>query len=177
MIGIKKVLKWLDNLLIKFETIVLSWAIIVISVMTFGNVVYRIITNRSWTFAQEVSEIAIIMATFFGISYAARYGRHISMSAFFDLAPMKIRKFLSIFNPFITAIILFVLCYYAYEYMMHPLTQIRTTSSMEIPYSIMVIPIVLGFFLGGIQFLRNMWVNIKNEEVYLAQERKDYDES
>ncbi|WP_245547036.1 TRAP transporter small permease [Evansella cellulosilytica] len=169
-------IKWFDNLLIKFEKLVLSWAIIIIAVMTFGNVIYRQITDRSWGFAQEVSEIAIIMATFFGISYAARYGRHISMSAFFDMAPKRVKKFLSIFNPLVTALILFTLCYFAYEYMMHPLNQVRTTSAMEIPYWIMLMPIVIGFFLGGIQFLRNMWVNITNEEVYLAQEKKDYDE-
>lgn len=162
-----------DNLLIKFEVIVLSWSIIVISVMTFGNVVNRLITGRSWGFAAEISEIAIIMATFIGISYAARKGRHISMSAFFDLAPKRLKKVLSIINPLVTAIMLFVLAYYAYEY---TIGQTRVTSSLEIPYWMMVGIMPIGFFLGGIQFLRNMWVNIVNEEVYLAQDKKDYDE-
>ncbi|WP_280769384.1 TRAP transporter small permease [Salipaludibacillus daqingensis] len=170
---LKKIIGFLDTLLIKFETFILSWAIIIISVMTFGNVVVRQITGRSWGFAAEISEIAIIMATFMGISYAARKGRHISMSAFFDMAPKKIKKALSIINPLVTAIMLFVLSYYAYEY---TVGQTRVTSSLEIPYWIMVMFMPIGFFLGGIQFLRNMWVNIVNEEVYLAQDKKDYDE-
>ncbi|MDG5788879.1 TRAP transporter small permease [Evansella sp. AB-P1] len=170
---IKKVLLFLDNLLIKFEAIVLSWSIIIISVMTFGNVLSRAITGRSWLFAHEVSEIAIIMATFMGISYAARKGRHISMSAFFDIAPKKVKKVLAIVNPLITAIILFLLSYYAYGY---TINQTRTTAAMEIPYWVMVMFIPIGLFLGGIQFLRNVWVNLVNKEVYLAQEKKDYDE-
>ncbi|PYZ92977.1 TRAP transporter permease DctQ [Salipaludibacillus keqinensis] len=141
--------------------------------MTFGNVVVRQITGRSWGFAAEISEIAIIMATFMGISYAARKGRHISMSAFFDMAPKKVKKALSIINPLVTAIILFVLCYYAYVY---TAGQTRVTSSLEIPYWVMVMFMPIGFFLGGVQFLRNMWINIVNKEVYLAQEKKDYDE-
>ncbi|WP_416147075.1 TRAP transporter small permease [Salipaludibacillus sp. HK11] len=170
---LKKIIRFLDNLLIKFEVIVLSWSIIIISIMTFGNVVNRQITGRSWSFAAEISEISIIMATFVGISYAARKGRHISMSAFFDMAPKKIKKFLSIVNPLVTAIMLFVLSYYAYEY---TAGQTRVTSSLEIPYWMMVGIMPIGFFLGGVQFLRNMWVNIVNEEVYLAQDKKDYDE-
>ncbi|MBU9712573.1 TRAP transporter small permease [Bacillus tamaricis] len=141
--------------------------------MTFGNVVNRQITGRSWLFAQEISEIAIIMATFMGISYAARKGRHISMSAFFDLAPKKVKKVLAVINPLVTAIILFVLSYYAYIY---TTMQTRTTASLELPYWVMVMFIPIGLFLGGIQFLRNVWVNLVNEEVYLAQEKKDYDE-
>jgi C4-dicarboxylate transporter DctQ subunit len=160
-------------MLVKFEMFILSWAIIVISIMTFGNVVVRQVTGRSWGFAAEISEIAIIMATFMGISYAARKGRHISMSAFFDMAPKKIKKALSIINPLVTAIMLFALSYYAFEY---TAGQTRVTSSLQIPYWMMVVFMPIGFFLGGLQFLRNMWVNIVNEEVYLAQDKKDYDE-
>src|SRR5690554_229432 len=115
--------------------------------MTFGNVVNRQITGRSWLFAAEISEIAIIMATFMGISYAARKGRHISMSAFFDLAPKKVQKILSIVNPLITALILFLLSYYALDY---TLSQTRVTTSLEIPYWMMVIFMPIGLFLGGI---------------------------
>lgn len=170
---LKKIFTFLDNLLVKFEMMILSWSIIIISIMTFGNVVNRLITGRSWGFAAEISEIAIIMATFMGISYAARKGRHISMSAFFDMAPKKVKKALSIINPLVTAIMLFVLCYYAYDY---TINQTRVTSSLQIPYWMMVVAMPIGFFLGGVQFLRNMWVNIVNEEVYLAQDKKDYDE-
>nr|WP_090892658.1 TRAP transporter small permease [Evansella caseinilytica] len=166
-------LRFLDRLVMKFEVFVLSWAVIVIAVMTFGNVVNRQITGRSWLFAAEISEIAIIMATFMGISYAARKGRHISMSAFFDMAPKKVKKALAIINPLITALILFLLSYYAYDY---TINQTRTTSALEIPYWVMVMFMPIGLFLGGVQFLRNVWVNIVNEEVYLAQEKKDYDE-
>ncbi|MBU9722114.1 TRAP transporter small permease [Bacillus alkalicola] len=141
--------------------------------MTFGNVISRRVTGSSWLFASEVSEIAIIMATFMGISYAARKGRHISMSAFFDMAPKKVKKVLAIVNPLITALILFLLTYYAYGYTVN---QTRTTAAMELPYWVMVMFIPIGLFLGGLQFLRNAWVNIVNDEVYLAQEKKDYDE-
>nr|WP_026697584.1 TRAP transporter small permease [Alkalicoccus chagannorensis] len=171
-----RVTKALDAGLHTLEKLILKWAIIIISVMTFGNVIYRTLTGASWHFAEEVSELSIIVATFFGISYAARKGRHISMSAFFDLAPYKVKKFLSIFNPFLTAVILFVVAYFAVQYTYGVYESGRTTAALQFPYWLMVVSIPIGLVLGGIQFLRNMWINIVNKEIYLAQEKKDYNE-
>lgn len=173
---LKKVFLLLDAALHTVEKFILKWAIIVISVMTFGNVVFRMITGGSWHFAAEISRLSIIVASFIGISYAARKGRHISMSAFFDLSPKPVKKVLSIVNPFITAIVLFVVGYYAVLYTHGIYESGRTTAALQFPFWLMVVAIPIGCFLGGIQFLRNMWVNIVNKEVYLAQDKKDYNE-
>ena len=82
-------IKKLDRFVMKLETYILSWAIILISIMVVGNVISRAL-GRGWPFAAEVSQFAVIIATFMGISYAARKGRHIRMSAFFDLAPRMV---------------------------------------------------------------------------------------
>lgn len=173
---LKKVFLFLDAALHTVEKFILKWAIIVISVMTFGNVLFRMFTGGSWHFAAEISRLSIIVASFIGISYAARKGRHISMSAFFDLSPKPVKKVLSIVNPFVTAIVLFVVGYYAILYTHGIYASGRTTAALQFPFWLMVVAIPIGCFLGGIQFLRNMWTNIVNKEVYLAQDKKDYNE-
>lgn len=164
----------MDRFLLKMEEIILSYGIILITIMVVGNVLNRQITGSSWAFAAEVSRYAVILATFMGISYAARKGRHISMSAFFDMTPPKVKKALAIFIPGLTAIILFVLTYYAYGYLLNVYDSARTTSALQVPVYIMIIFVPIGLFLGGIQFLRNMWINIREKDVYLATEKKDY---
>lgn len=171
-----RLVKSLDTGLHTMEKIILSWSILVITAMTAGNVVYRTFTGQSWHFAAEISRLAIIVATFMGISYAARKGRHISMSAFFDLSPKPLKKVLAIVNPLITASILFIMSYYAFLYTHSVFASGRTTAALEFPFWIMVVALPIGMFLGALQFIRNSWVNIKHEEVYLAQEKKDYDE-
>ncbi|WP_100373896.1 TRAP transporter small permease [Bacillus sp. FJAT-45037] len=168
------VLRKLDYGLMKLEEYILSYAIIVISVMVVGNVLSRAITGSSWSFANEVSQMSIIIATFMGLSYAARKGRHISMSAFFDIAPYPIRKGLAIAIPAITAVILFILASYSVDYFLSVYESGRVTTSMQMPVYMMVIFLPIGFTLGGIQFLRNMWINIRERDVYLAQDKKDY---
>lgn len=170
-----KVIQTLDGFLLKIEEFILSYSIILIAIMVCGNVLNRAIFGSSWMFASEISKFAVMMATFMGIGYAARKGRHISMSAFFDLAPYKIKKALAIFIPAVTAIVLFVLTYYSYVYLMVQYESGRVTSALQVPVYIMILFVPIGLFLGGMQYLRNMWINIKEKEVYLGTEQMEYD--
>ncbi|KHF41090.1 TRAP transporter small permease [Halalkalibacter okhensis] len=169
-----KALRTLDRWIVKLEEHILSYSIILIAIMVVGNVISRAVVGSSWAFHQEVSRFAVTVATFMGISYAARKGRHISMSAFYDLAPFPIRKALAIFIPALTAVVLFTLSVFAYGYFMSLVESGRVTTAMQVPVYLFAMFIPVGLVLGGIQFLRNMWVNIKEKEVYLAQEKKDY---
>ncbi|WP_078579315.1 TRAP transporter small permease [Salipaludibacillus agaradhaerens] len=171
-----RVFNFLDGTLHTLEKLILSWSIIIISVMTIGNVLSRLITGTSWHFAAEISRLAVIVASFMGISYAARKGRHISMSALFDISPKPVKKVLSIVNPFITALVLFTVGYFAALYTYGIYETGRTTAALEFPFWLMVVAIPVGCFIGGIQFLRNMWTNIVHKEVYIAEEKIDYDE-
>ncbi|MGY4689093.1 TRAP transporter small permease [Salibacterium sp. K-3] len=167
-----KVLKTLDRGLTRIEELILSLSILTITVMVAGNAISRNFFSNSWAFAEEISELSLYVATFMGISYAARKGRHITMSALFDNVPFALRKTLAVLIPLITAVILFIMAYFSYEYVQS--TSGRVTSALRIPYYWMNIWAPLGFLLGGIQFLRNFWVNVRNRDVYLAEERKDY---
>jgi C4-dicarboxylate transporter, DctQ subunit len=160
----------------KIETFILSYAIILIAVMVVGNVITRALPVKSWSFAAEVSQFAVIIATFMGISYAARKGRHIRMSAFFDLAPKSVKKVLAIVISLVTAIVLLVLAYYSYQYATWIKGMGRVTTAMQVPAYFMVAFVPIGLTLGAIQFLRNMWINIQEEEVYIATEKKDFSE-
>ncbi|UFT99012.1 TRAP transporter small permease [Radiobacillus kanasensis] len=172
-----KILRAIDKFILKLEEFILSYSILLIAVMVIGNVLSRAITGSSWTFSQELSKFAIVIATFMGISYAARKGRHISMSAFFDMAPFKVRKAIAIFIPAFTAIVMFVLAYYSSLYVLQVHERGTVTSSLQLPAIYITIFIPIGLFMGGIQYLRNMWVNIKEKDIYLGTDLKDYNEN
>ncbi len=171
-----KIIRALDNFLLRIEEIILSYSVILIAIMVVGNVLSRAITGSSWVFAAEISLFAVIIATFMGISYAARKGRHISMSAFYDLAPYPVRKTLAILIPFVTAIVLFAVAYYSYQYVVSVHESGTVTAALQLPVTYMLIFIPIGLVLGGIQYLRNVWINIVNKEVYLGTDVKDYND-
>lgn len=172
-----KFFRVLDKVVLKIEEFILGYSVIIIALMVVGNALSRAIFSYSLFFANEVSQIAVIVATFMGISYAARKGRHISMSSFYDLAPFKVRKIVSTIIPFLVAVVLFMLAYYSALYVQNVRESGTVTSALEMPAYIVYIAIPLGFFMGGIQFLRNMWINIvKREDVYLGTDAKDYND-
>lgn len=165
-----------DRYLMKIEEFILSYAVILIFVMVTGNVLSRAITKSSWSFSAEVSQFAVIIATFMGISYAARKGRHIRMSAFFDLAPKRMKKILAIMISAVTAIILLVLAYFSTDYVLWTMSTGRVTTALQVPAYFMAIFLPIGFVLGALQYFRNVWINLKEEEVYIGTEKLDFSE-
>ncbi len=162
----------------RLEEFILSFSVIVISIMTISNVIAREIFNSGFFyFHSEVSKFALVIATFMGIAYAARKGRHISMSAFYDFGSFKVRKAMMILIHFVTAIVMLVLAYFSLNYTISEFERGTVTPSLQLPQYLMVIWIPLGFFMAGIQFLRNMWINIRvKDKVYLGIDAEDYND-
>jgi C4-dicarboxylate transporter, DctQ subunit len=175
------IFRLLDKAMMKIEEFILSFAIILISIMIVGNVIAReIFHSGAFFFAYEVSKFAIIIATFMGIGYAARKGRHISMSAFYDFAPFKVRKVMMIIINFVTAIVMFMMAYYSYSYVMFEYNTGAITTSLQLPRYLMAVFIPIGFFLAGIQFIRNTYVNFTakaKDKVYLGIDAVDYNDT
>ncbi|SER89301.1 TRAP-type C4-dicarboxylate transport system, small permease component [Gracilibacillus ureilyticus] len=176
-----KVFRWIDKAIMRLEEFILSFSIILISIMIVGNVIAREIFNSgAFFFAYEVSKFAIVIATFMGIGYAARKGRHISMSAFYDFAPFKVRKVMMIIINFVTAIFMFIMAYYTYSYVMFEYGTGAVTTSLQVPRYLMSVFIPIGFFMAGIQFIRNTLVNFSSkakDKVYLGIDAVDYNDT
>lgn len=166
--------KKLDEWLIKVEELILSFGILAMAVLILANIFSRELFGRSLFFVGEATQFLIFLVTFMGISYAARKGRHLRMSALFDLLPYKARKALSIFIPALTALVLFVLAYISVDYVTTVFDRGRVTPSLEIPAYLLYVFVPIGLTLGGLQYVRNMWINIVEEEIYIGTERKGF---
>ncbi len=177
---VKVIFQKVDRAFMKLEEFILSFSIILIAIMIVGNVIAREVFNSgAFYFAYEVSKFAIVIATFMGIGYAARKGRHISMSAFYDFAPFKVRKVMMIIINFVTAIIMFVMAYYTYQYVMFEYNTGAITTSLQLPRYLMAVFLPIGFLVAGIQFLRNTFVNFTkkaSDKVYLGTDAVDYND-
>ncbi|MGM8214926.1 TRAP transporter small permease [Bacillaceae bacterium W0354] len=165
-----------DKTILKIEEFILSSAVIVIFIMVCGNVLSRQLFGPSISFHSEVAKFAIVIATFMGISYAARKGRHISMSAIYDTVPFVIRKAMAIIIPLGTSVALFFLAYISYDFVNGVYESGRTTTALQLPIYLMYMFVPLGFIMGGIQYIRNVFVNLVNKEVYIGTDALDYND-
>ncbi|MBR7552655.1 TRAP transporter small permease [Allobacillus sp. GCM10007491] len=158
-------LRKMDRIQAKVEGWMISYALIAITLVLLGNVIARSVFNNSWTFAEEVGQFLIILITFVGLSFCARWGRHLKMTAIVEFLPYKVRKALVIFVTIFTSILLFYLSYLSVQYVFILMETGRTTPALQVPYYLVSIFIPLGFFFAGIQYAMEAVLNIRNKEL------------
>lgn len=158
----------LDTFISRFEALILAGGVILMAANTVINVVCRFIFQYSIFFTEELNRILIILITFAGIGYAARYGRHIRMSAIYDILSPRLRKNLMIAIAIITAITMFALCYFSIGYIIKVANSGRILPSLQIPVFTIFLWVPVGFFVTGIQYALTAVKNITEKDVYLS---------
>ncbi|SCY90988.1 TRAP transporter small permease [Alkaliphilus peptidifermentans] len=158
-----------------FEVIVLSLGVCALASLLITNVIARTFF-KSIYFAEEISELLVILITFTGVSYAVRKARHVRMGAIFDAMNPKIQKVLIFLICGISAIVMFLMSRYSYDYMMMSRRMLHRTPALRLPYWFFLIIIPIGFFSAGIQYIRTIVKNIVEKDVWLSPEQQgDYE--
>ncbi len=165
--GLPGFLGVIDVGIARIEALLLAIGVLLMAVNTMVNVVGRIIGHTLY-FTEELNQALIILITFSGISYAARHGRHIRMSAFFDALSPPLRKPLMIFISAVTAAAMFLLAWYSVGYVIDQAGRGRILPAMQIPQWWIIIWAPLGFFLTGLQYALTAIKNITDENIWLS---------
>ncbi len=83
----------LDIWIGRIEACILSIAIIAMATNSIANVFGRYVFNQSLYFSDELNQFLIVIITFMGLGYITRKGKHIRMSAFYDMLAPAGRKY------------------------------------------------------------------------------------
>lgn len=157
-----------DSAISRVESFLLAVGVLLMAANTVANVVGRFVLGNSIFFSEELNRILIILITFAGISYAARHGRHIRMSAIYDVLSPRTRKILMVFIALVTALFMFLLCFYAVKYIGTQATRGRVLPSLQIPVWMILIWAPVGFFMTGTQYLLTAIKNMTSKDTYLS---------
>lgn len=158
----------IDTVIGRIESFFLAIGVLLMALNTSANVVGRYLLGNSIFFSEELNRILIILITFAGISYAARHGRHIRMSAIYDALPPKMRKALMVLIALVTALLMFGLCYYAINYIGTQASRGRVLPSLQIPVWTILVWVPVGFFMTGVQYLLTAIKNLTSKDIYLS---------
>lgn len=161
-------LGWIDNGIARLEAVLLATGVLLLAANTIANVVGRFVFQNSIFFSEELNRILIIMITFAGISYAARHGRHIRMSALFDALPPRPRKVLMVVISFFSGLIMLGLAWYALHYIQTQAGRGRVLPSLQIPVWWTLVWVPVGFFMTGAQYLLTALKNLLEKDIYLS---------
>ncbi|TRW96746.1 TRAP transporter small permease [Paracoccus sp. M683] len=166
--GLPGILGVVDMAIARIEAVLLATGVLLMAANTIANVVGRYLLGESIFFSEELNQALIILITFAGISYAARHGRHIRMSAFFDAAPFRMRKLLMVVIAAVTALMMFLLCWYSIQYLLAQISRGRLLPALQIPQWWIIVWVPLGFFLTGLQYGLTAIKNVIDPEVWLS---------
>lgn len=86
-------LKWLDK---KFELVILAIFLIIMSILSFSNVVMRYCFNSPLNWSDEVCCLCLALSAFFALPCAIRMRTSIRVDTFLVLLPKSLQKFLII---------------------------------------------------------------------------------
>ena len=168
-----RLLDFIDQAIHKLEEIMLAVGVIAMALNTIVGVVSRFVFNSAITVTDELNVIFIVLVTFAGLSYAARYGRHIRMSALYDLMPAKARKALMLVIATVTSSLLFFLAYYSCYYIVEVYGSGRILPALGLPVFYIYLWAPLGFVMAGLQYAFTAIKNLTEKEVYLSTNVKD----
>lgn len=162
------VLGIIDGTIARIEAVMLAAGVLLMALNTIANVVGRFVFRNSLFFSEELNRILIVLITFAGISYAARHGRHIRMSAIFDTFPPRLRKAMMVIIALVTAVFMFGLCWYSIGYILTLKGQGRILSALQVPVWWMYVWVPVGFFMTGVQYVLTAVKNIVEKDIYLS---------
>jgi TRAP-type C4-dicarboxylate transport system permease small subunit len=166
---------WID----KFEAFILGFAILTMATNAIANVFGRYLFNQSLYFTDELNQFLIIIITFMGLGYITRKGKHIRMSAFYDLLAPRYKRYFMIVIALVTATTMLILAWYALEYVQKIARRGRVTPALQIPLYLTYFWVAIGFFLAAIQYLLTAIKNfgLEDNSVYISYSTLDsYDD-
>lgn len=158
----------IDSTISRVESVLLASGVLLMALNTVANVVGRFVFQYSLFFSEELNRILIILITFAGISYAARQGRHIRMSAIYDALPSPARKGFMVLIAALTALTMFGLCYFSIGYIIKVATSGRVLPSLQIPVYWIFLWVPVGFFMTGLQYGLTAIKNLTAKDIYLS---------
>lgn len=158
----------IDNAISRVESVMLAVGVLLMAANTSANVIGRFVFQSSLFFSEELNRILIILITFAGISYAARQGRHIRMTAIFDTLPHSLRKGLMIVISLVTAVFMLGLAWYSFTYILTQAGRGRVLPALQIPVWIPLVWVPVGFFMTGLQYLLTAIKNMIEKDIYLS---------
>ncbi len=168
-----KALDFIDLQISRFEGFMLAIGVIAMTINTIAAVISRFVFNDALIFTDELNMVFIVIVTYAGLSYAARNGRHIRMSAIYDAMPVKVRKILMIVMASVTSAFMFFLSFYSYYYIVEVYESGRILPALRVPAFYIYLWVPVGFCVTGLQYAFTVVKNLTERDVYLSTHVKD----
>jgi len=157
----------------KIEEILASICLIVMTILTFANVVSRYVFSASFSYSEEITTYLFILLSLLGTAIAAKRGAHLGLSIITDAVGHKARKILHIVGFSIATLFCAAIFYYGIKMVMNQQMLGQVTAGMQWPEWIFGSFVPIGSFFATVRFLQVLILEIKKNPAVEVEEKKD----
>ena len=150
--------KWLK----KVELVLACLCLAVFSVITFAQVVFRLLLNSPIAWAQEVSIFLFIWSVFLGACLVYANRGHFRVDFVYALFPAKMRAVLDYFSHLCVVAFSIVLIVFGWQLMMVNVG--RVTESLAIPQAVIYLVIPLNGVLVLLHTIEQIYYRLAGKE-------------
>lgn len=140
--------KTIDNL----EEIIVVFALAVMTILTFTNVVTRYVFNFSMNFAEEISTYLFVLLSLFGASIALKRGAHLGFTLLADHVPKAVARAFELVSALAGILFSGVIFYYGIQMAVTQFHRGQLSLGVQIPEWIYGSFVPLGSFFLLIRF-------------------------
>ena len=141
------------TLLGRIEDIICAICMIIMTSLTFANVVARYVFSASFSFSEEITTYLFVLLSLIGSAAAARRKAHLGFTAILDLLPKGLQRAIQTMSYTIATIFSAALFWYGISMVQSQIFHGQVTAGMQWPEWIFGSFVPLGAFFITIEFL------------------------
>jgi C4-dicarboxylate transporter DctQ subunit len=133
--------------------------IVAIMAMVCIKVFLRYVLGYGWIGVDQLSGTMILYATFLGAAWVLNREEHVSIDFLITRLSTRVQELVFIFNSILCALVCLLIFVYGTNEVIYSLSRgILVAAELEIPRSVNLVVIPIGFLFLWIQFSRRAWL-------------------
>ena len=137
----------------KIEDIIFAICMIIMTSLTFANVVARYVFSASFSFSEEITTYLFVMLSLIGSAAAARRKAHLGFTAILDLLPKGLQKIIQTMSYALATFFSAALFWYGISMVQSQIYHRQVTAGMQWPEWIFGSFVPIGAFFITVEFL------------------------
>ncbi len=152
----------------KIEEILSAACLIVMTILTFANVVARYVFSASFSFSEEITTYLFVLLSLLGTAIAAKRSAHLGLSIVTDAVNDKTRKVLHMIGFTVASLFCLAIFYYGILMVMNQRMLGQVTAGMQWPEWIFGSFVPIGAFFASVRFIQALVNEIRNKKEEVA---------
>lgn len=148
----------------RIEEVLCVIALVIMTVLTFANVIARYVFSASFSFSEEITTYLFVLLSLLGSAVAARRKAHLGFTALIDIVPENVRRIFHAISFLLATLFSSALFVFGMKMVYSQMSRGQVTAGMQWPEWIFGAFVPLGAFFITLEFLFLLINVLKGDE-------------